>query len=469
MRKVAARLATSRSPTISPSSPRLSSSTKSAKRHEWFVRAHTQTPDSKNRNLRNILKLNKLCTGCSLLDGRRRERLGGHGSRSARFRHQVLHGRRHLGSGRQQHAHIFHSRSDPCEREISLDLTSVCLDFFILSMLLILSQFPSFIHTQKRNPVTHLKDPNMFWDFITLRPETCHQVSFLFSDRGTPDGFRHMNGYGSHTFKLVNAKGGATFVKFHFKTDQGIKNLSAERAAQLAGENPDYAIEDLYNSIARSEFPSWTLKVQLMSEEQAARCSFNPFDVTKVWPQKDYPLRPVGRLVLDQNPKNYFSEIEQIAFSPSHLIPGVEASPDKMLQGRLFSYPDAHVRFKFVFSLLLFCIYSLVFSFLVFLCHTEASTGRQLPANTSQLSFQGEKLSARRTADGQRQSTRCAQLLPELVQRTGRQHRPIRRGGDCVQRRCQALRLQGRGQLLAGRRLLAPDAQRGRTQVCDMT
>ena len=361
MRKVAARSATSRSPTISPSSPRLSSSTKSAERHEWFVGAHTQTPDSKNRNLRNILKLNKLCTGCSLLDGRRRERLGGHGSRSARFRHQVLHGRRHLGSGRQQHAHIFHSRSDPCEREISLDLTSVCLDFFILSMLLILSQFPSFIHTQKRNPVTHLKDPNMFWDFITLRPETCHQVSFLFSDRGTPDGFRHMNGYGSHTFKLVNAKGGATFVKFHFKTDQGIKNLSAERAAQLAGENPDYAIEDLYNSIARSEFPSWTLKVQLMSEEQAARCSFNPFDVTKVWPQKDYPLRPVGRLVLDQNPKNYFADIEQIAFSPSHLIPGVEASADKMLQGRLFSYPDAHVRFKFVFHCCCF-----VFTFVVF-------------------------------------------------------------------------------------------------------
>lgn len=182
----------------------------------------------------------------------------------------------------------------------------------------------------------------MFWDFISLRPETSHQVSFLFSDRGTPDGYRHMNGYGSHTFKLVNAQGEAVYVKFHFKTDQGIKNLSAQRAGQLAGENPDYAQQDLYNSIANGNFPSWTLHIQVMTFEQAETVSFNPFDLTKVWPQGQFPLIPVGKLVLNRNPTNYFAEVEQIAFAPSHLIPGIEPSPDKMLQGRLFSYADTH-------------------------------------------------------------------------------------------------------------------------------
>ena len=206
----------------------------------------------------------------------------------------------------------------------------------------------------------------MFWDFITLRPETCHQVSFLFGDRGIPDGYRHMNGYGSHTFKLVNDKGVATYAKFHFKvswldldailtcdqftkqflsnfqTDQGIKNLPAAKAGQLAGENPDYSIQDLYNAIANGNPPSWTLYLQVMSVDEAERVKFNPFDVTKVWPQSEYPLIPVGRMVLNRNPANYFAEVEQIAFAPSHLIPGVEASPDKMLQGRLFSYADTH-------------------------------------------------------------------------------------------------------------------------------
>jgi len=208
--------------------------------------------------------------------------------------------------------------------------------FFIRDPIL----FPSFIHTQKRNPTTHLKDANMFWDFITLRPETCHQVSFLFSDRGTPDGYRHMNGYGSHTFKLVNDKNEVNYCKFHFKTDQGIKNLPAARAAQLSGENPDYSIQDLYNAIANGNFPSWSLYIQIMTVQEAEKLSFNPFDVTKVWSHKEFPLIPVGKLVLDRNPKNYFAEVEQIAFAPSHLIPGVEASPDKMLQGRLFSYAD---------------------------------------------------------------------------------------------------------------------------------
>jgi len=202
--------------------------------------------------------------------------------------------------------------------------------------------FPSFIHTQKRNPQTHLKDPDMFWDFISLRPETTHQVMFLFGDRGLPDGYRHMNGYGSHTFKLINDKGETHYVKFHFKTNQGIKNLPVSRADELAGADPDYSIRDLYNSIAKGEFPSWTLKIQIMTEEQAEKVKFNPFDVTKIWPQKEFPLQPLGKMTLDRNPNNYFAEVEQIAFAPSHLVPGIEASQDKMLQGRLFSYADTH-------------------------------------------------------------------------------------------------------------------------------
>ncbi|KAJ8315535.1 hypothetical protein KUTeg_007685 [Tegillarca granosa] len=200
--------------------------------------------------------------------------------------------------------------------------------FFIRDPML----FPSFIHTQKRNPQTHLKDPDMFWDFITLRPETTHQVSFLMSDRGTPDGFRFMNGYGSHTFKMVNKEGKPVYCKFHFKTDQGIKNLMADQAAQLATDDPDYAIRDLYNAIAEGNFPSWSLSIQVMTFEEAERFRYNPFDLTKVWPQGEYPLIPVGRMVLNRNPKNYFAEVEQIAFSPVHMIPGIEASPDKMLQ-----------------------------------------------------------------------------------------------------------------------------------------
>lgn len=202
--------------------------------------------------------------------------------------------------------------------------------------------FPSFIHTQKRNPKTHLKDPDMFWDFISLRPETTHQVSFLFSDRGIPDGYRMMNGYGSHTFKNVNAQGEAVYVKYHFKTDQGIRNLSVEEANELSASNPDYSLEDLYEAIAQGEFPSWTLYIQVMTFEQAEKCPFNPFDITKVWSHKDYPLIQVGRMVLNRNPENYFAEVEQLAFSPAHMVPGVEASPDKMLQGRLFSYSDTH-------------------------------------------------------------------------------------------------------------------------------
>lgn len=210
--------------------------------------------------------------------------------------------------------------------------------FFIRDLIL----FPSFIHTQKRNPKTNLKDADMFWDFISLRPETTHQVSFLFSDRGTPDGYRHMNGYGSHTFKMVNAQNEAVYVKFHFKTDQGIKNLMSDKADELAGSDPDYAQRDLYNAIENGDYPSWTLFIQVMTFQEAETCQFNPFDLTKVWPHGEYPLIPVGRMTLDRNPVNYFAEVEQSAFAPAHMVPGIEASPDKMLQGRLYSYNDTH-------------------------------------------------------------------------------------------------------------------------------
>ena len=203
-------------------------------------------------------------------------------------------------------------------------------------------KFPDFIHTQKRNPATNLKDPNMFWDFLSLTPESVHQVTILFSDRGTPWGYRHMNGYGSHTYKWYNENGEIFFVKYHFKTDQGIKNLTAQEAELVKGTDPDHATRDLFNAIARGEFPSWTLQVQIMTPEQAESYRFNPFDVTKVWPHGDFPVMKIGRMVLNRNPSNYFAEVEQAAFSPANFVPGIAASPDKMLQGRLFAYNDAH-------------------------------------------------------------------------------------------------------------------------------
>ncbi|KAI9295808.1 catalase [Neoconidiobolus thromboides FSU 785] len=203
-------------------------------------------------------------------------------------------------------------------------------------------KFPDFIHTQKRNPQTNLKDKDMFWDFLSLTPESIHQVTILFSNRGTPDGFRFMNGYYGHTLKLVNDKGECHFVKFHFKSDQGIKNLKDEEAVKIAGENPDYGTEDLFEAIKKGEHPSWTLKMQVMTLEQASTYRFNPFDITKVWPHSDFPLQEVGRMVLDKNPENFFAETEQVAFSPANMPPGIEPSPDKMLQGRLFAYADAH-------------------------------------------------------------------------------------------------------------------------------
>ncbi|MED4001843.1 catalase KatA [Priestia aryabhattai] len=203
-------------------------------------------------------------------------------------------------------------------------------------------KFPDFIHTQKRDPRTHLKNPTAVWDFWSLSPESLHQVSILMSDRGIPATLRHMHGFGSHTFKWVNAEGDGVWVKYHFKTEQSVKNLSPDIAAKLAGENPDYHTEDLFNAIEKGDFPSWKLYVQIMPLEDADTYRFDPFDVTKVWSQKDYPLIEVGRMVLDRNPENYFAEVEQATFSPGTLVPGIDVSPDKMLQGRLFAYSDAH-------------------------------------------------------------------------------------------------------------------------------
>ena len=205
------------------------------------------------------------------------------------------------------------------------------------------SKFPDFIHTQKRDPATHLKSPTMMWDYWSLSPEALHQVTILFSDRGTPDGFRHMNGYGSHTFSLYNTKGERFWCKWHLKTVQGIRNLSAADAGRLAGEDPDYAQRDLYKSIADGQFPRWRVCVQIMPEKAAETYPINPFDLTKIWPHKDYPLIEVGIMELNRNPENYFAEVEQAAFSPANVPHGMGFSPDKVLQSRIFAYHDAHL------------------------------------------------------------------------------------------------------------------------------
>ena len=203
-------------------------------------------------------------------------------------------------------------------------------------------KFPDFIHTQKRNPATNTKDPDMFWDFLSLTPESVHQVTILFSDRGTPKSYRHMNGFSSHAFMWYNEKGEHYWVKYHFVTAQGIQNLTREEALKLKGADPDHATRDLFDSIAKGEYPAWNVHVQIMKPEEAETYRFHTFDVTKVWPHGDYPLVPLGRMVLNRNPENYFSDVEQAAFSPANLVPGIAPSPDKMLQGRLFAYNDAH-------------------------------------------------------------------------------------------------------------------------------
>jgi catalase len=203
-------------------------------------------------------------------------------------------------------------------------------------------KFPDFIRSQKRLPGNGLRDHTMQWDFWTLRPETAHQVTWLMGDRGIPKTYRHMNGYGSHTYQWINAAGERFWVKYHFKTDQGIDYLTQADADRIAGENADYHRKDLWDAIERGEFPSWTVHVQVMPVAAAEGYRFNPFDLTKVWSHKDYPLIEVGKWTLNRNPGNYFVDIEQAAFEPSNVVPGIGFSPDKMLLGRVFSYADAH-------------------------------------------------------------------------------------------------------------------------------
>ncbi|TCN42455.1 catalase [Rhodococcus sp. SMB37] len=203
-------------------------------------------------------------------------------------------------------------------------------------------KFQDFIRSQKRRADNNLRDHDMQWDFWTLSPESAHQVTWLMGDRGIPRTWRHMNGYSSHTYMWVNAEGERFWVKYHFLTDQGVEFFTQHEADQMASMDTDYHLRDLWEHIDRGQYPSWTLKMQIMPFEEAKTYRFNPFDLTKVWPHGDYPLIEVGRMTLDRNPSDYHTEIEQAAFEPSNLVPGIGPSPDKMLLGRLFSYPDAH-------------------------------------------------------------------------------------------------------------------------------
>jgi catalase len=203
-------------------------------------------------------------------------------------------------------------------------------------------KFQDFIRSQKRMPETGLRSNDMQWDFWSLSPESAHQVTILMSDRGTPRSLRTMNGYGSHTFMWVNADAERFWVKYHFKTAQGIQNFTASEAAEMTASDPDYHRRDLFDAIERGDAPEWRLQVQIMPFEDAADYRYNPFDLTKVWPHGDYPPVEIGRLVLNHNPENHFGDVEQAAFAPGNMVPGIGPSPDKMLLARLQSYPDAH-------------------------------------------------------------------------------------------------------------------------------
>ncbi|WP_169165779.1 catalase [Cellulomonas taurus] len=202
-------------------------------------------------------------------------------------------------------------------------------------------KFPDFIHSQKRLPGSGLRDADMQWDFWTLSPESAHQVTYLMGDRGLPTTTRHLNGYGSHTYQWINAAGERFWVKYHFISRQGLESFTPEQAEQIAGADADYQRRDLYEAIERGDFPTWDVYVQVMPYEDAKTYRFNPFDLTKVWPKGDYPRIKVGHFTLNRNPRNFFAEIEQAAFSPATLVPGTAISPDKMLMARVFSYPDA--------------------------------------------------------------------------------------------------------------------------------
>lgn len=203
-------------------------------------------------------------------------------------------------------------------------------------------KFPDFIHTQKRHPRTNLRSNTAMWDFWSLSPESLHQVTILMSDRGLPKSYRHINGYGSHTYSLINANNERFWVKFHFKTQQGIACLTNAQAEAIIAKDRESSQRDLYEAIENGDFPKWNVQIQIMTEEQAQNAPFNPFDLTKVWPHADYPMIDIGVMELNRNPENYFAQIEQASFSPSNVVPGISWSPDKMLQARLFSYTDAH-------------------------------------------------------------------------------------------------------------------------------
>lgn len=203
-------------------------------------------------------------------------------------------------------------------------------------------KFPDLNHVVKRDPRTNLRNATMKWDFFSHLPEALHQLTIDFSDRGLPRSYRHVHGFGSHTFSFINGNNERFWVKFHFKTQQGIENLSNEEAAKLVGADRESSQRDLFDAIDRGDFPRWTMYVQVMPEKEAATYRYNPFDLTKVWPHGDYPLIEVGYFELNRNPANYFAEVEQSAFSPANIVPGIGFSPDRMLQGRLFSYGDAH-------------------------------------------------------------------------------------------------------------------------------
>jgi len=202
-------------------------------------------------------------------------------------------------------------------------------------------KFPDLNHAVKRDPRTNMRSAKNNWDFWTNLPEALHQVTITMSDRGIPLSYRHMNGYGSHTFSLINAAGERHWVKFHFKTEQGIKCITDADAEGLVGKDRESHQRDLYESIEKGDFPRWKMQIQIMTEKDATNCPFNPFDLTKVWPHGDYPMIDVGVFELNRNPENYFADVEQAAFNPANIVPGIGFSPDKMLQGRLFSYGDA--------------------------------------------------------------------------------------------------------------------------------
>lgn len=203
-------------------------------------------------------------------------------------------------------------------------------------------KFSHFIHSQKRDPKTNCKSPTAVWDFWSLNPESLHQVMILMSDRGTPFSYRNMHGFGSHTFSMINESGEQVWVKFHFKTHQGIKNFTGQEACDMRGIDPDHAQRDMVEAIEKGDFPKWAMQIQVMTHAQAKEFKFNPFDVTKIWSHKVFPLIDVGTMELNKIPENYFRDVEQSAFAPANIVNGIGFSPDKMLQGRILSYPDAH-------------------------------------------------------------------------------------------------------------------------------